>query len=129
MSREEVFEAVDAIIDDFGHHRREAYFSAFADDATFVFHTGSGRLESRAAYEAEWSRWERDEGFRVLACRSTARRLQAVGEDVAIFTHDVETDLADGDGSITLHERETMVLHRRNGRWLCVHEHLSGRNA
>ena len=128
MSTQEILEAVDAIIDDFGHHRREAYFAGFAADATFVFHAGSGRLDSRAAYEAEWSRWERDEGFRVLVCRSSARRVQEVGADVAIFTHDVETELLDGDGSITLHERETMVLQRRDGRWVCVHEHLSGRD-
>ena len=129
MSEPEVLAAVDAIIDDFGHHRRDAYFAGFAEDATFVFHTGRGRLESRADYEAEWDRWERDEDFRVLACRSSARRVQQIGVDVAIFTHDVETELADGEGSVTLQERETIVLHRRDGRWLCVHEHLSGRDA
>ncbi|MDP9026162.1 MAG: nuclear transport factor 2 family protein [Actinomycetota bacterium] len=129
MSEPEVLAAVDAIIDDFGHHRRDAYFAGFAEDATFVFHTGRGRLESRADYEAEWDRWEREEGFRVLACHSSARRLQQIGDDVAIFTHDVETELADGEGSITLQERETIVLQRRDGRWLCVHEHLSGRDA
>jgi ketosteroid isomerase-like protein len=129
MSAHGALAAVDAIIDDFAHHRRDAYFAGFAEDATFVFHTGRGRLDTRAAYEAEWLRWERDEGFQVLACRSSGRRLQEVGDDVAIFTHDVDTDLADGDGSITLHERETIVLQRRGDRWLCVHEHLSGRDA
>ena len=50
-----VLAAVDKIIDDFGHHRREAYFSGFDEEATFVFHTSEKRLESRAEYEEVWS--------------------------------------------------------------------------
>ena len=129
MSEQEaVLAAVDRIIDDFGHHRRDAYFAGFADDATFAFHTSPARLESRAEYEAEWDKWEQD-GFRVLACRSTARRVQLLGDDVAVFTHDVETELADGEGRTTTTERETIVMQRRDGAWLAVHEHLSPREA
>ncbi|MGH1525225.1 nuclear transport factor 2 family protein [Leifsonia sp. L25] len=122
----EVLAAVDRIVDDFGNHRRDAYFSGFADDATFVMHTHPVRLESRAEYEAAWGTWERD-GFQVLGCRSTGRRVQFAGDDVAIFTHDVETELADGDSRTTVRERETIVMQRRDGSWTCIHEHLSPR--
>ena len=37
--------AVDRIIDDFAHHRRDAYFAGFAPDATFLFHNVDHRLE------------------------------------------------------------------------------------
>lgn len=127
MSDPDVLTAVQAIVDDYGHHRRDAYFARFAEDATFVFHTVADRLESRAAFEAEWDRAEREDGFRVLACRSSNGRVQRLSQDVAVFTHDVTTELADGDGSATVTERETIVMQRREGRWLCVHEHLSSR--
>ncbi|TPW74288.1 DUF4440 domain-containing protein [Schumannella soli] len=117
--------AIDAIIAAFGDHRRDDYFAGFAADATFVFPTNELRLESRAEYEAEWERWEREDGFRVLRCASTRRRLQLLGDDIAVFSHDVETALADGDGEMVSRERETIVVQRREGVWLGVHEHLS----
>ena len=57
-------------------------------------------------------------------CRSTNRRIQLFG-DVAVFTHDVDTT-AWADGALAdSHERETIVMQRRDGAWLGVHEHLS----
>ena len=71
-----------------------------------------------------WAEWERDNGFRVLACESTAQRVQEYG-DLAVFTHDVRTvRLIDG-AEDEVFERETIVLHRRGDSWTCVHEHLS----
>jgi ketosteroid isomerase-like protein len=127
-AQQEVLQAVDAIIDNFANHRREAYFAGFAADATFVFHTSGARLESREEYEREWASWERDDGFRVVSCASTARRLQFAADDIAIFTHDVQTRVTSHDGTADQQERETIVMQRRDGRWLCIHEHLSGRD-
>ena len=39
----------------------------------------------------------------------------------------METELADGDGRATLQERETIVMQRRDGAWIGVHERLSPR--
>ena len=120
----EALAAADAIIDDFGHHRRERYFAGFDADATFVFYTHPKRLESRSEYEALWREWEDEHGFRVHGCASSNRRVQLVG-DTAVFTHDVLTDATfDGErGSTT--ERESIVLTKRAGAWRAVHEHLS----
>ena len=123
---EEVAAAAAAIVAAFGRHDARGYFARFAPDATFVFHTAPRRLESRADYEAEWARWEREDGFRVRACSSTDQRVQLLG-DVAVFTHSVRTDLTTHEGDATLFERETIVFHRRDGRWIAVHEHLSPR--
>ncbi|WP_317451175.1 nuclear transport factor 2 family protein [Microcella alkalica] len=122
----EVLAAADAIVDDFAHHRTEAYFAGFADDATFVFHTADRRLESRAEYEALWAQWEREDGFRVHACRSSDRRVQLLG-DTAIFTHAVDSRIELGGQVDDVTERETIVFARRDGRWVAVHEHLSPR--
>jgi ketosteroid isomerase-like protein len=80
-----------------------AYFSHFHPDATFLFHDTPGLIESRADYEALWAEWERDAGFRVLACESTDQHVQQHG-DLAVFTHSVRT---------------------RSDTWTCIHEHLS----
>ena len=122
----EVLAAADAIVDDFAHHRTEAYFAGFAEDATFVFHTADRRLESRADYEALWAQWEREDGFRVHACRSSDRRVQVLG-DTAIFTHAVDSRIELGGQVDDVTERETIVFARRDGRWVAVHEHLSPR--
>lgn len=116
--------AVDAIIADFGNHRTGAYFAGFAPEATFVFHTTPERVESRAGYEALWAEWESTAGFRVRGCLSTNRRIQVFGE-VAVFSHDVETILETDGTAETVFERESIVLQRRDGVWLGVHEHLS----
>lgn len=118
--------AVDEIIDNFGNHRRDAYFAGFAPDATFLFYTHPIRLESRAAYEQLWESWEEVNGFEVHSCTSSNRRLQVFGQ-TAVFSHDVDTVVTLDDVTDTVAERETIVLELRDGAWLCVHEHLSSR--
>lgn len=124
----EVLAAADAIIDDFAHHRTAAYFAGFAADATFVFHTAARRLESRDDYERLWALWELEDGFRVHGCTSTDRRVQLLGE-TAVFTHSVHSRIELGGETSDVHERETIVFVRRDGRWLAVHEHLSAVSA
>lgn len=125
QSEADALAAADRIIDDFGHHRRDAYFAGFAPEATFLFHNVDHRLESRAAYEELWREWEA-EGFRVLGCRSSNRRVQVLGS-VAVFSHDVDTESEVAGVAETAHERETIVLALTGGIWLGVHEHLSKR--
>ena len=117
--------AVDRIIDDFAHHRRDAYFAGFAPDATFLFHNVDHRLESRQAYETLWADWE-SAGFQVLSCSSTNRRIQLFGS-IAVFSHDVETKAKLAGVAETSRERETIVLGFTDGVWLGIHEHLSTR--
>ena len=117
--------AADRIIDDFSHHRRDAYFAGFAPDATFLFHNVDHRLESRQAYETLWTDWE-GEGFQVLSCSSTNRRIQLFGS-IAVFSHDVETKAELAGTAETSRERETIVLGLTDGVWLGIHEHLSAR--
>ncbi|MGF6158651.1 ketosteroid isomerase-like protein [Ensifer sp. KUDG1] len=120
-----VLQAADRLVAAFARHDRTAYFSAFAPEATFIFHTLDRPLKSRAEYEAEWSLWEERDGFRVRACRSSERHVQAMG-DVAVFTHRVETEVEFNGEPATADERETIVFGRASsGEWLAVHEHLS----
>jgi len=120
----QVLAAADAIIDDFGHHRTAEYFAGFAPEASFMFHTAERRLDSRADYEALWSSWENDDGFRVHSCESSDRRVQPFG-DVAIFTHSVKSRIEFGGVIDEVNERETIVFQKREGGWLAIHEHLS----
>ncbi|MBK7975499.1 MAG: nuclear transport factor 2 family protein [Deltaproteobacteria bacterium] len=120
----EVTAAADAIVAAFGRHDAKAYFARFAPEATFVFHTTPRRLESRAEYEAEWAKWEKEDGFHVRGCRSSNQRVQLLG-DVAVFSHSVRTELTMNSGPSTVRERETIVFQRRAGGWIAVHEHLS----
>jgi ketosteroid isomerase-like protein len=116
--------AADALIESFGSHDTAAYFDAFAPEASFVFYTTAGRLETREAYERLWHQWEREDGFHVLSCESTDRRVQMLG-DVGVFTHSVTTVAESAGERRTTLERETIVFALREGRWLVVHEHLS----
>ena len=120
----EVVAAADAIVAAFGRHDPKAYFALFAPEATFVFHTTPRRLDSRADYEAEWAKWERDDGFRVRSCRSTDQKAQLFG-DVAVFSHSTRTELSTKQGDDIMLERETIIFHRRGGKWVAVHEHVS----
>ena len=110
----------------FAAHDTHGYFAHFDPDATFVFHDAPARLESRAEYESLWATWEAEDGFRVLACTSSAARLQELG-DLAVLTHDVHTVRSVGGVEEELRERETIVLRRTDAEpgWTCVHEHLS----
>jgi ketosteroid isomerase-like protein len=120
-----VLAAADRLVDAFARHDRDGYFSAFAPQATFIFHNLNRALRSRAEYEAEWHVWETRDGFRVRGCRSTDRHVQMTGP-VAIFTHSVETDLSFNGEPSTSTERETIVFERQtSGEWLAIHEHLS----
>lgn len=126
---DEVLAAAAKIVDDFGNHRTNEYFSGFASDATFMFYTHTERLNSRAEYEALWASWEKDDGFRVHGCRSRDQRVQILGESAAVFTHYVESDVEFAGDVSTINERETIAFERRNGSWIAVHEHLSPENA
>ena len=117
--------AADAIVAAYGAHRTDAYFEAFDPEATFVFHTSPDRVESRAAFREAWETWEREDGFRVLACSSSDQLVQPLG-NTAVFTHRVTTKLRTNAGEETARERETIVFARQaDGSWLAVHEHLS----
>lgn len=119
---EEARRAALQIVEAYSTHDTERYFAGFAPDATFTFHNEAGSLDSLAAYRARWAEWEQ-EGFHVASCESVGGRVQIVGDDVAVWTHRVRTQLV-GEPQ-ALHERETIVLARRGGRWVAVHEHLS----
>jgi ketosteroid isomerase-like protein len=121
----DVAASVARLVAAFGEGRVGDYFACFAPDATFVFYTTPERLESRAAYRELWSRWESEDGFRVLECRSSNALITPLAEDVAVLVHDVETLVATNAGEERLAERETIVFARRDGDWLAVHEHLS----
>lgn len=124
---DEVRDAAAALVTAFGSGQVNEYFAHFAPEATFVFHAEPERLHSRDAYRELWRQWEREDGFRVLACRSIAPTVTMLGADSAVFVHDVDTRVAARDGEEDLTERETIVFARRAGRWLAVHEHLSVR--
>ena len=108
----EVLQAAADLVTAFGSHDTAAYFAAFAPTATFVFHTTPERLEDRAAYERLWRTWEQEDGFRVHGCESRNALVQLLG-DVAVFTHDVTTDVEAGGTRETVQERETIVFARR----------------
>lgn len=123
--QQQVLAAAARLVDAFARHDTQAYFAAFAPEASFLFHSSAQRLDNRAAYQALWQQWERDFGFRVQRCASSEQQVQLLGE-VAIFTHNVDTVIATRDGEQQLQERETIVFHRNaDGQWLAVHEHLS----
>ena len=122
----EVRAAADALVEAFAAHDPAAYFASFAPEASFVFYTAAERLPDRSAYERLWAKWEREDGFRVHGCTTTDADIRVFG-DVAVLAHDVETDVELGGTRETVHERETIVFERREGRWLAVHEHLSPR--
>lgn len=123
---QEIRDAVDGIVRAFGEGRMDDYFARFDPNATFVFSTTPQRLGSVDEYRALWDRWVREDGLRILACRTTDTLVQQLSADVAVVTHSVETESATNDGPATLHERETIVLRRQpDGAWLAVHEHLS----
>jgi ketosteroid isomerase-like protein len=125
MSTDEVLAASSKIVDDFGNHQTADYFAGFSADATFMFYTHTERLDSRAAYEALWAKWESEDGFKVHGCRSSNQLVQLIGQDAAVFTHLVSSDIEFAGEVSTVEERETIVFAKVGGRWLAVHEHLS----
>ena len=125
MSADEVLAAASKIVDDFGNHQTADYFAGFSADATFMFYTHIERLDSRAAYEALWAKWESEDGFKVHGCRSSNKLVQLIGQHAAVFTHLVSSDIEFAGEVSTVEERETIVFAKVGGRWLAVHEHLS----
>lgn len=128
--RDDVLQAAADLVTAFAKNDREAYFGAFSADASFVFYTLEQPLLTRDAYQALWDSW-RLEGFEVLNCVSSNAHVSLQG-GVAIFIHDVATELRmQGDQSVS-QERETIVFRRQDateeqqkGHWLACHEHLS----
>jgi ketosteroid isomerase-like protein len=84
-----VSSAARTLIDAFASNDTDAYFDAFTEDATFLFHTLPAPLLSRAAYREVWAGWQAD-GFAVLSCASRNAQISLQGE-LAIFMHDVDT--------------------------------------
>ena len=122
---DEVLSAAAEIVSHFGSSRVKEYFSCFSESADFIFYTHSERLKSRKAYEDLWKTWESEMNFRVLSCTSSNQDVRLVGDGVAIFTHNVSTNISTNDGTDTVLERETIVFELVNGSWLAIHEHLS----
>jgi ketosteroid isomerase-like protein len=119
-----VLAAAARLVDAFSRHDTEAYFAAFAPDASFIFHNLDRVLTSRDAYRSEWQLWESRDGFRVLGCRSSGQMVQMAG-NAAVFTHIVETDVSFGGEPMTNRERETIVFRWEREAWTAFHEHLS----
>lgn len=128
MSREtDVRQAAADLVSAFASNDTARYFACFSEDATFVFHTLPQPLYSRHEYETLWAQWQA-EGFAVLNCRSSNASVSLHG-DMAIFIHDVSTRLRIADQELQLEERESIVFHCHDGRWLACHEHLSAPSA
>lgn len=132
MSSHEVLQAAADLVAAFARNDRAAYFGAFTADASFVFYTLPQPLLSRDAYQALWDSWRADDGFEVLSCTSSNPSVSLQGEDVAIFIHDVATELRMNGEQFFSQERETIVFKRqglrtqqKQGLWLACHEHLS----
>jgi len=131
MSTQEVLQAAADLVAAFARNDRAAYFGAFTADASFVFYTLPQPLLSRDAYQALWDNWRTEEGFEVLSCTSSNAFVSLQG-DVAIFVHDVATELRMNGEQFFSQERETIVFKRQGlrteqqeGLWLACHEHLS----
>lgn len=113
------------LVEAFGSHNTESYFSFFHEDASFIFYTHPEILKSREEWENLWASWEREHGFRVHSCVSHEPQVQMLGDDVAIFRHIVVSSIEMGHHLETVTERETIVFRKVNSLWLAVHEHLS----
>jgi ketosteroid isomerase-like protein len=125
MSAEaEVDAAATALLDAFAANDRVRYFASFTPDATFVFPIVDHVMLSPADYAAEWRGWIDKDDFKITECLSFDRVIQMHG-DTAIFIHRTITRSTATSGARTLHERETIVFKKVDGRWLAVHEHVS----
>ena len=122
--QDEVCAVATALIAAFEANDRGLYFSYFTPEARFVFHAVPFVMESRAAYEAEYDRWVREDGCTVLECTSTRQHAEIYGE-TAVFTHQTFTRVRTHEGETGYRERETIIFTRQGGKWLAVHEHLS----
>jgi ketosteroid isomerase-like protein len=118
-------QAAAALVTAFASNDSAAYFAAFSEDASFVFHSCATVLPDLDAYRRLWATWQA-EGFVVLACSSSKPLLSLQG-DCAIFIHEVSTHLRIAGTELHSQERETIVFRRQpdSRRWLACHEHLS----
>jgi len=122
---DDVKKAAADLVGHFGASRVSEYFQCFSESADFIFYTHTERLKSRKAYEDLWKSWEAEMNFKILACTSSDQNIRMVGTNVAIFTHNVSTDVSTNDGVDTVSERETIVFELIGGSWIAIHEHLS----
>ncbi|WP_047336025.1 MULTISPECIES: nuclear transport factor 2 family protein [Pseudomonas] len=123
--QQNVLNAAAELVAAFARNDREAYFAAFSADASFVFYTLPQPLLSRDAYQALWDQWRAEDGFEVLSCTSSNAVVSLQG-DVAVFIHDVATQLRMQGEQHFSQERETIVFRKQQqGLWLACHEHLS----
>ncbi|WP_404434511.1 nuclear transport factor 2 family protein [Microbacterium lacus] len=122
-TEEDVRAAASAIVDAFAATDGARYFSLFAPEATFVFHTEPERLEDRAAYEALWQEWVAS-GWRVTSCTSSDPHVQVLPGG-AVFAHSVSTSVDTADGPESYRERETIVFRAEGDALIAIHEHLS----
>jgi ketosteroid isomerase-like protein len=123
LTERDVAEAAERLVAAFAATDTEAYFACFDEQASFIFHTEPARLESREEYRLLWKSWLA-EGWRVLECSSSNRRIQLCGP-AAVFSHDVATTIETAGGREVLAERETIIFSRTASGILAVHEHLS----
>lgn len=122
----DVLDAAAVLVAAFGRCDTEAYFAAFASDASFIFPTDDRVPLSLDEYRTDWDSWIA-EGWSVVCCVSTEQTVHLVGRTGAVFTHRVATTvrLASGD-LLDSSERETIVFTRdETGVVLATHEHLS----
>ena len=122
---DDVKKAAADLVGHFGASRVSEYFQCFSESADFIFYTHTERLKSRKAYEDLWKSWEAEMNFKILACTSSDQDIRMVGNCVAIFTHNVSTDVSTNDGVDTVSERETIIFELVGGSWIAIHEHLS----
>jgi uncharacterized protein (TIGR02246 family) len=122
-TEEDVLAAASAIVEAFTAADGERYFSLFAPDATFVFHTEPERLNDRASYERLWRDWVTND-WRVTSCVSSAQHVQLLVGG-AVFTHSVSTSVHTPDGPESYRERETIVFRAEDDGLIAIHEHLS----
>jgi ketosteroid isomerase-like protein len=121
----DVLHAAKTLVAAFASNDSAAYFAAFSEDASFVFHSCATVLATLDDYRQLWASWQA-EGFVVLACTSSKPLLTLQG-DSAIFVHEVNTRLRIAGEELHSQERETIVFRRQpdSHQWLACHEHLS----
>jgi len=120
---DDVLAAASAIVSAFTATDGERYFSLFAPEATFVFHTEPERLDDRAAYEQKWQEWVAS-GWKVTSCESRAQHVQPMPGG-AVFSHSVSTSVSTPDGPESYREQETIVFRAEAHGLIAIHEHLS----
>ena len=119
-----VRDAADAIVQAFAATDTARYFAGFSPDATFIFHSEPGRINSRQEYETLWQGWV-ESGWKVTECRTSAPLIQ-VFPGGAVLSHTVHTSIDTPEGSDSYTERETIVFTMgQTGALVAMHEHLS----